>query len=181
MVPHPGFFYALQISVYRSVFFRTKAPSDEGAGARIARLRERKLLFLLPLSQKSEISDSSPNKGSLSRCATNLKDKHQFTVPHTAKAAPEWERLLSCILVVACLNHAAIGQVFHVGVLDQLLGTDRCTQTAVVALGVVDHCQILLDGNGVLGADLLTQTAADAADGATTGRKIGRASKRFVP
>ena len=33
---------AVQISVYRSVICRTKAPSDEGAVARAARLRERK-------------------------------------------------------------------------------------------------------------------------------------------
>ena len=63
------------------------------------------------------------------------------------------------------MNHRS-GQVLHIGVLDQLSGADCGAQAAVVALGVVDHSQIVGDSDGILGADLLAQTAADAADGA---------------
>ena len=62
-----------------------------------------------------------------------------------------------------------IGQVLHVGVLDQLLGAHSGTEAALGALGVVDPGQALLNGNGTFGADLLTQTAADAAHGTGTG------------
>ena len=62
-----------------------------------------------------------------------------------------------------------LAQVLHIGVLDQLLGADSCAQAALGALGVVDPGHIVLDGDSALGADLLTQTAADTADGTGTG------------
>ena len=50
-----------------------------------------------------------------------------------------------------------------------MLGTDRGAQTAVIALAVVDGGQVVFHGDGLFGADLLTQAAADAADGAAAG------------
>ena len=74
-----------------------------------------------------------------------------------------------CCGIVTGLNHAAVGQIFHVGIFDQLLGANCCTQAAVVALGVINNSQILLNGDGILGADLLAQAAADTADGTAAG------------
>ena len=65
--------------------------------------------------------------------------------------------------------HHGLAQVLHLGVLDQVLGADRGAEAAVVALGIVDHSQIPLHGDGILGADALAQAAADAAGGAATG------------
>ena len=57
-------------------------------------------------------------------------------------------------------------------VTDHLLGTDADAEAAIVALGVVDDGQVLIQSDGTLGADLLTQAAADAAQGAATGSDI---------
>ena len=73
------------------------------------------------------------------------------------------------IRVIPGMDQAGIGQCFHLGVLDQLFGTDRGAKAAVVALGIVDNSQILGNGNGILGADLFTQTAAHTADSTATG------------
>ena len=62
-----------------------------------------------------------------------------------------------------------IGQGLNLGVLDQLLGADGSTQATVVTLGVIDNSQIVGNSDRTVGADLLTQTAADAADGTATG------------
>ena len=50
-----------------------------------------------------------------------------------------------------------------------MLGTDRGAEAAVVALAVVDPGQVALDGDGILGADLLTQAAADTTDSTASG------------
>jgi len=76
---------------------------------------------------------------------------------------------LLCVGVVSGMDNAGVGQVLHIGVLDQLLGAHGSTQTAVVTLGVVDDSQVVGDGDGTMGADLLTQTAADTADGTAAG------------
>ena len=57
-------------------------------------------------------------------------------------------------------------------VTDHLLGTYVDAEATVVALAVIDDSQVLVQSDGTLGADLLTQTAADAADGAATGGDI---------
>ena len=64
---------------------------------------------------------------------------------------------------------AGIGQGLNLGVLDQLLGADGSAEATVVTQGVVDNSQVVGNGDGALGADLLTQTAADTADGTATG------------
>ena len=74
-----------------------------------------------------------------------------------------------CNLIVPGKNNALVGKVLHIGILDQLLGAHGCAQTAVVTLGVVDDSQVVGNGDGTIGADLLTQTAADTADGTATG------------
>ena len=62
-------------------------------------------------------------------------------------------------------NGTGIGQILHIGVLDQLLGAHSGAQAAVGALGVVNDSQVVGDGDGTLGADLLAQAAADTAYG----------------
>ena len=62
-----------------------------------------------------------------------------------------------------------VAQGLHLGVLNQFLRTDCGAQAAVVALGVVDPGQVLLHGDGLVGADLLAQTAADTAHGTGPG------------
>ena len=57
-------------------------------------------------------------------------------------------------------------------VTDHLLGADADAKAAVVTLGVIDDSQVAIDGDGTLGADLLTQAAADAAQGAATGGDV---------
>ena len=66
-------------------------------------------------------------------------------------------------------NRLRLAEVLHVGVPDQLLGADRGAQAAVVTFGVIDAGKILFHGDGVLGADLLAQAAADAAHGTAAG------------
>ena len=67
------------------------------------------------------------------------------------------------------MDQAGIRQVFHVGILDQFLGADCGAKTAVVALFVVDHRQILGDGDGIVGTDLTAQTTAYTANGTAAG------------
>ena len=62
-----------------------------------------------------------------------------------------------------------IGQVLHIGVLDQLLGANGGAKAAVVTQRIVDPGQILFHSDSTLGADLLTQTAADTTGGAASG------------
>ena len=93
-------------------------------------------------------------------------------VPCTEKSLPESGGILCYItLDSGTVDGLSLGlaQVLDVGVLDQLLGADSCAQAALCALGVVDPGQALLHGDCALGADLLTQTAADTADGTGTG------------
>ena len=78
-------------------------------------------------------------------------------------------RLHHGVGVVAGMDKTGIGQVLDLGVFDQLLGADGGAQAAVVALGIIDYGQVLGDGNGVVGADLGTQTAAHTAYGAAAG------------
>ena len=54
-------------------------------------------------------------------------------------------------------------------ILDQLLGTDGGATATADTLAVVNDCQILLDGDGILRADLLTQAAANTTHGTATG------------
>ena len=65
--------------------------------------------------------------------------------------------------------HLRLGQMFYVGVLDQFLGTDGSTQTALDALGVIDPGNVVCNGDGAVGTDLLAQTTADTTHSAGTG------------
>ena len=58
---------------------------------------------------------------------------------------------------------------FH-SIYNQLLGTDRSAQAAGIALAVIDNRQIPVNGDGILGADLDTDGAANAALCAATNR-----------
>ena len=62
-----------------------------------------------------------------------------------------------------------LSQVLHVGILNQLLGADGGAQAALDTLGVVDPGQAVFHGDGIVGADLLTLAAADAAHSTGTG------------
>ena len=70
-------------------------------------------------------------------------------------------------LLLFCRGSDLRGGTCH-GIHDQVLGTHGGTQTAGITLAVIDDRQILGDGDGALGADLLTQTAANAAHSTAT-------------
>ena len=81
---------------------------------------------------------------------------------------PVRRRVFYRLLLHCCLDDLQdlIGGIDGAG--DQLLGANRCAQTAGSTLAIVDDSQVVFHLDGLVGADLGAKAAADAALGTAT-------------